>query len=163
MTKKDKDFNEFQENIPRDHPYVVLYLWIRRCHDLITANTDNNLLELSASQAQYHVLRILDDLGSVSMTEISKLLFRGKSNLTTLIDRMEKAGLVKRQPDAEDRRVLKIEMTTLGKETHDQVAEAHRAFLVDLFSDMNEEEIVQLNILLHKLAHSLGHTGSILP
>ncbi|MFZ7104256.1 MAG: MarR family winged helix-turn-helix transcriptional regulator [Peptococcaceae bacterium] len=163
MVREIKEITEFGENIPKDHPYVVLYLWLRRCHDLITVKTDNNLLELNISQAQYHVLRILDDLGAVSMTEISKLLFRGKSNLTTLIDRMEKAGLVKRQADEEDRRVLKIEMTPLGQEIHDQVAKLHRSFLVDLFSSLTEEEIKQLNDLLKKLGKSLGHTGNILP
>ena len=165
MKKKQNDGMKLEsiESIAKDHPYIILYLWIRRCHDIITTKTDNNLSELNISQAQYHVLRILDDLGAVCMTKISKNLFRRKSNLTTLIDRMEKAGLVRRCPNEEDRRVLKIEMTALGKEMHDKVAKMHRPFLVNLFNGLTDEEITQLNNLLEKLCRTLGYSGSILP
>lgn len=161
MMGEKKQGKETIPNIPLNHPSVHCYLLIRRCHDFLTAETDSNLASLGITQAQYHVLRILDDLGAINMSEISKLLFRGKSNLTTLIDRMEKAGLVERVPVEEDRRINKITMTKKGQEIHDSVAAEHRFFLFNLFKNMTEGEVQQLNGLLSRLAHHLKPKGYV--
>lgn len=161
MIDHKKQGKETDPNIPLNHPSVHCYLLIRRCHDFLTAETDNNLASLGITQAQYHVLRILDDLGAINMSEISKLLFRGKSNVTTLIDRMERADLVERVSVEEDRRINKITMTKKGQEIHDSVAEKHRIFLFKLFQNLTEEEVQQLNGLLSKLAHYLKPKGYV--
>lgn len=148
-------------SISAHHSSLQLYQLIRRCHDYITTETDSNLAGLDCTQAQYHVLRILDDLGSASMTEISKLLFRGKSNLTTLIDRMERLGLVKRIPLEGDRRVNHIVLTPKGKKVHDKVAKYHRAFILEKFKGLSEQEIKVLNYLLGKTARLLNPSGAV--
>jgi len=150
-----------QSNISFDHPKLRLYQLIRRCHDYITAETDKNLMALNSSQAQYQVLRILDDLQCVSMTKISKLLFRGKSSLTTLIDRMERAGLVERISVEEDRRINNIVITPKGKKLHDKVAKYHRVFILEKFSGLSEQEVDELLKLLRKTALTLNPEGEI--
>lgn len=159
--KLREDNDKFQEEISFDHPRLLLYQLIRRCHDYITAETDKNLASLGSTQAQYQVLRILDDLDSVSMTKISKLLFRGKSNLTTLIDRMERVGLVKRVALEEDRRVSNIAITPKGKRLHDKVAKYHRFFILETLKGLSDSEVSDLLLLLEKTAHSINPEGAI--
>ena len=159
---QESQVNEIlQPDISFDHPRLQLYQLIRRCHDYITTETDKNLISLGTTQAQYQVLRILDDLGSVSMTKISKLLFRGKSNLTTLIDRMERAGLVERVALKADRRVSNIAITQKGKRLHDRVAKYHRLFILEQLSALSDLEVEDLHRLLEKTAHSINPDGAI--
>lgn len=149
------------EEISYDHPVLLLYQLIRRCNDYITTETDKNLTILGSTQAQYQVLRILVDLNAVSMTKISKLLFRGKSNLTSLIDRMERSGLVERVSVEEDRRVSNIQITAKGKRLHDKVAKRHRSFILEKFKGLSDQEIEDLLQLLKKTAYVLNPDGVI--
>lgn len=171
MAKKrniSKEINDIKEidnisevDISFDHPRLLLYQLIRRCHDYITVETDKNLARLGSSQAQYQVLRILVDLHSVSMTEISRLLFRGKSNSTSLIDRMERAGLVERTHLKEDRRVSNIEITQKGRELHDKVAKYHRLFILEKFKGLSDQEVDDLLRLLGRTVHVLNPEGAV--
>jgi len=95
------------------------------------------------------------------MTKISKLLFRGKSNLTTLIDRMERAGLVQRVPLEQDRRVSNITITLKGKRLHDKVAKYHRSFILEQFNGLSDIDVDNLLQLLRKTAHSINPDGAI--
>jgi DNA-binding MarR family transcriptional regulator len=150
-----------ETDISFNHPRLQLYQLIRRCHDYITTETDKNLASLGSTQAQYQVLRILDDLETVSMTKISKLLFRGKSNLTTLIDRMERDGLVQRVTLQEDRRVSNIAITQKGKKLHDKVAKYHRLFILQKLDGLCDFEVDDLLKLLEKTAHIINPDGDI--
>lgn len=153
--------DNIEVDISFDHPRLQLYQLIRRCHDYITTETDKNLASLGSTQAQYQVLRILDDLDSVSMTKISKLLFRGKSNLTTLIDRMERVGLVQRVALEEDRRVSNISITPKGKRLHDKVAKHHRLFILEKLNGLSDSDVDDLLRLLGETVHSINPDGAI--
>ena len=66
--------------------------------------------------AQSGLLFLLKEQDGQSMTELSRVFHLDNSTVTGLIDRMEKAGLVKRRPDPADRRKQLIHITPLGIE-----------------------------------------------
>jgi DNA-binding MarR family transcriptional regulator len=66
--------------------------------------------------AQYNVLNLLS--GSppgLSQRELGDALVVDRSNVTGLLDRMEKAGWVKRSNDPVDRRVYRVSLTPAGR------------------------------------------------
>lgn len=66
--------------------------------------------------AQYNVLNVLESVPQgMSQRELSQVLVVDRSNVTGLLDRMEKAGWVKRADDPEDRRVYRVSLTTAGR------------------------------------------------
>ncbi len=66
--------------------------------------------------AQYNVLNVLEGAGEgMSQRALSELLVVDRSNVTGLIDRMEKNGWVKREDDPADRRVYRISLTKEGR------------------------------------------------
>ena len=72
-----------------------------------------NNYELTVSQ--FNVLLMLKVQGvdgRLNQTQLGSLVVSKRSGVSGLIDRMEQAGLVKRVPDPEDRRVNLVEMTT---------------------------------------------------
>lgn len=71
------------------------------------------------------------------------------------VDRLEKAGLVVRERDEEDRRVVYVALTDAGVELIEKVAAAHFANEENLLVGMTATERRQLGKLLSRLDRSL--------
>jgi DNA-binding MarR family transcriptional regulator len=107
--------------------------------------------------AQYNVLRILRGAGEHGACgrEIAGRLITAEPDITRLLDRMEKHGLILRRRDAKDRRFVTTRITPSGLETlaglDAPVAELHRK----KFARLSEAELMQLTALIDKLQGSL--------
>lgn len=64
---------------------------------------------------QLNVLKLLQAVGDLSLSELSRRMAAKNSTITGIIDRMAGAGLVTREQSAEDRRVWIIRMTDEGR------------------------------------------------
>jgi len=64
---------------------------------------------------QLNVLKMLQAIGELSLSELSKKMAATNSTVTGIVDRMVTAGLVVREQSADDRRVWKIKLTTQGR------------------------------------------------
>ena len=75
---------------------------------------------LGITGAQFNVLILLfaqTEDGTMSQSDLGRLLTVHRSNVTGLVDRLEAQGLVQRQDDQKDRRVHRIALTETGRET----------------------------------------------
>lgn len=61
------------------------------------------------------ILAVLWRRGDCTMTDLSRLLRVTKSNITFLVDRMEEQGMLRRLPDADDRRKILIHLSEQGR------------------------------------------------
>ena len=86
-----------------------------------------------------------------SAGELAKLSELSSGAMTNRLDRLEKAGLVKRLPDPDDRRGVLVELTKAGqgKWLESTGAEAAREALIA--TALNKSEKEQLNSLLRRL------------
>ena len=107
---------------------IQAYLEIRKTHDAIHRHVSRKLAQWGLSIPKYGVMMRLYDHGALYLTELSNLIFRGNSNITTLITRLERDGLVERF-NGEDRRVKKIRLTPKGQALIPKVISGYRAFL----------------------------------
>ncbi|MCL2560645.1 MAG: MarR family transcriptional regulator [Turicibacter sp.] len=76
--------------------------------------------------AQGRILYVLWEHGQLTITEIGKLTSLAKTTLTSMLDRMEAAGLIERVPDKNNRRQIFIVITDKAKayrEKYDQLSE----------------------------------------
>jgi len=68
------------------------------------------------SPSQFNVLKLLVDHGdSCTQIELSRKLIMHRSNLTGLLDRLEKRGLVQRRDAKSDRRAYNVVLTATGR------------------------------------------------
>jgi DNA-binding MarR family transcriptional regulator len=74
------------------------------------------------SQQQVRLLCAINSYGNVGMSELGRLTQLEKSNVSNLVDRLERRGLVTRTRDARDRRVTYAELTGDG---HELAARCH--------------------------------------
>ena len=81
------------------------------------------LLHMNAVQREHgtplshvQVLAMLQDAGTMSVSEISRRLGIAKPNITPLVDRLYECGYVDRQHDDGDRRVVNVVLLPAGEE-----------------------------------------------
>jgi DNA-binding MarR family transcriptional regulator len=85
------------------------------------------------------------------VTDFSGALMLTSSGTTKRLDRLEQAGLIKRDPDPDDRRGTLITLTAAGHRLIDSVTEAHLANERRLLDALTEAEQLRLADLLRKL------------
>ncbi len=97
-----------------------------------------------------YLLYIREDKGT-KMSSLGDELEMVKSGVTVLVDRMALAGLVKRRPDVEDRRIINVIVTEKGNQIMDEIFKLNSIFKLSPLDFMNEEEKEVLNNLLRKI------------
>jgi DNA-binding MarR family transcriptional regulator len=63
---------------------------------------------------QLTILKVLEQVGDMSLSEVSDRIRAQNSTVTGIIDRMEREGLAERVRSKEDRRVVRIHLTDKG-------------------------------------------------
>ena len=101
--------------------------------------------------SQFAVLEALYHLGHMTQGEISAKVLKSGSNMTTVIDNLERDGLVRRERDADDRRVIHVHLTEAGSEKIEAVLPGHISALVDEFKVLSASEQETLGELCKKL------------
>jgi len=127
------------------------FIKLTRCTNSVLARLAerNSIADLTYSQ--FAVLEALYHLGHMTQGEISAKILKSGSNMTTVIDNLERDGLVRRERDAKDRRVIHVHLTEAGKEKIEAVLPGHVAALVEEFSVLSAGEQQSLGELCKKL------------
>jgi DNA-binding MarR family transcriptional regulator len=102
---------------------------------------------------QYNVLRILRGSSPqpLSATDICSRMVTYDPDLTRLLDRLESAGMVKKERDAKDRRVVNVHITKLGRDTVESASEATRGRLHKELEGIGRSRLEQLADLLERV------------
>ena len=99
-------------------PEHQTYLALQRLALRLKDETDQFLKQEGLTGTQFNVLRILRGAGDTPLTcsEIAERLLNKDPDVTRLLDRMEKQGLVERVRSEQDRRVLLTHLSAQGQE-----------------------------------------------
>jgi DNA-binding MarR family transcriptional regulator len=100
-------------------------------------------------------LRIAGPPHRLSPTRLFKGLMLSSAGITSRIDRLESRGLVKRTPDAKDRRAVLVELTAAGRQLLDEAVAANTKSERVLLGKLSEKEVATLGKLLRKMLASL--------
>ena len=120
------------------------------------------LLPSSAQQVEFgmplshvQVLVMLDHRGSLSITEISNSFGIAKPNITPLVDRLIEEGLVMRERNSADRRVVNVVICEKGRE---RLADIYRDLCDNLFDwtrTLSSEDMAAFNGALETIVRLL--------
>jgi DNA-binding MarR family transcriptional regulator len=115
-------------------PEEEAFVSILRTGDALVRATESVLRNADVSPTQYNVMRILrGSPDGLPCSEIAKRLINRDPDVTRLLDRMEKRGLISRQRATTDRRVVVTKITPEGLAAlgalDEPVRNAHRATL----------------------------------
>ena len=107
--------------------------------------------ESGVTSSQLAVLEALWHLGPMKQCALAGKLLLSASNLTTVLDNLERDGLVRRDRDSNDRRVSITSITPAGEARLAGFFPQHVQRLVRAMSGLSECELVQLGDLCRKL------------
>ncbi|MGN1136388.1 MAG: MarR family transcriptional regulator [Oscillospiraceae bacterium] len=101
--------------------------------------------------AQGKILYALWQKDNISIIELSKLVGLANTTLTSMLDRMEEAGLIKRHPDPFDRRKNLIALTDKANSLHEKYEQVSQEMSEVYYKDFTEEEIADFERYLQRV------------
>lgn len=125
---------------------------LARASALSNAAGNAALAEFDLKVRSYSVLELAAVGGRTSQREIAEFLRLDPSQVVALVDKLQKAKLVEREPDQRDRRANVIVATALGLETLEKAREKVQATAHLLHSELTESERITLADLLRRTA-----------
>jgi len=127
-----------------------VFVALLRTADRLQWRATEMLKRHGLSPTQYNALRILRGAGpeGLACSEVGQRMINRDPDITRLLDRMERRGLIRRSREQKDRRVIKTRITPAGldllKSLNREVMEFHR----QLLGHMGEERLEHLMRLL---------------
>jgi DNA-binding MarR family transcriptional regulator len=121
-------------------------------------------LRYGVTPQQAAVIHLIHDIGGEAKpTEISLWLFRKRHSIHTIIERMEKAGILNKVRDNSRKNGVKVVLTEKGKRIHHQITkrDSLRCVMANLPSNKRIQLRSSLEILLAKARKEIGVEDSL--
>jgi len=96
-------------------------------------------------------LCMLEQYGAVSQRELADFVCVDPRNLVTVVDNLEKHGLLKRVPNPTDRRGYQMKITAKGKKVAEQIQAIRTKLEAEMLVVLTEQEKAMLHALLKKV------------
>lgn len=137
-------------------PFFTRYttsLWIRflRFNLISHKRLEANLEKLDLTPPQFYVLATIGYAGGLPFGEIGEKLMVTVSNLTGIVDRLEEKGLVVRDRDVRDRRVVRVRLTDKGTKLYKSTIPFFEKGVAEFFVPLTKAQQKELASLLRKL------------
>jgi MarR family transcriptional regulator, 2-MHQ and catechol-resistance regulon repressor len=148
---------EIKKKRPFELPEQEALLNILRTNDQFQNRFGRLFREHGLTSSQYNILRILRGEGKpLPCLEIADRLIQVVPAITGLIDRLEEAGMVRRERSETDRRIVNIEITAKALATLAQLDQPVIDLHKKLLGHLSRSELIELSRLLEKARESLG-------
>jgi len=128
-----------------------LFIKLMRAADSVGGRLQQGHASRGLTTSQFGVLESLLHLGPMCQKELGRKLLRSDSNVTTVLDNLEKRGLVTRVRSAEDRRFVEVQLTSEGRALIGAIFPEHAARVTALMSGLTQDEQRELARLCKKL------------
>jgi DNA-binding MarR family transcriptional regulator len=134
-----------------------LLVSLLRTGDVLHERFEQIIRPFNISMTQYNVLRILRGAEPTGRTcgEIGERMIAREPDVTRLLERMDKAGLIKRTRDSQDRRVVVTRITSGGLKLLDEMEPKLRE-LDGVLKPMGERKIETTLKLLDEVREHVG-------
>ena len=107
--------------------------------------------DFGVTESQFAVLEALYHLGPLSQGQLCQKILRSGSNVTTVVDNLERDGLVRRDRDEKDRRVQIVTLTHEGRTLLQAALPVHVRRITEIMSALTSNEQQELGRLCRKL------------
>lgn len=138
---------------------VELRVWLRllTCCNLLEGSVRQKLhQDFATTLPRFDVLaQLYREGGALSMGELSRRTMVSNGNITGLVGRLAREGLVERHPSASDRRVQMVRLTTEGRRQFEEQARKHRLWIGRMMGGLGPAELRDLLALLARLKESI--------
>ena len=157
MSKKSQGKAPLDEVVER---MVRLIAKVRKRQAAVTQTHGVTMLQFTAIQA-------LRQEGDINITQLSKKLHLNQSTVSSLIDRMERDGLVRRVQSSADRRAVRLRLTDKADDIGETLPDSPLVFfraLLDALSSEEQQALVKMLVKIESRFESeLSRLDSLFP
>ena len=114
---------------------------------------EKNIDEFNGSQGV--ILYSLWNNKELTIKEIGKITGLAKTSLTSMLDRMEEKGLIRRKDNSEDKRSIKIMLTDKAKELEKDYNDISNKMSNIFYKNFSDKEIKEIENYLERIISNL--------
>ncbi|MBN2239054.1 MAG: MarR family transcriptional regulator [Dehalococcoidales bacterium] len=145
-------------NIELENPVYNAFMLFMQTANAVQKLSDSTLYKkCGLSTSKYAVLQILEvSNGTMTPSEIARWILRERHNVTTLVSRMKREGLVEVEPSTTDRRSVNIILTEKGRKKLQEakpVAQSIVEKVMGPMSERNTNSLMKLLAIIRKSSH----------
>jgi|SRR5688572_12185380 len=146
---------------PPERTTLALSVWVRllKAHGLVLRELRRRVPEeLTLPQFDVLAQRSRREEG-MSPSELTRVLLVTAGNVTGIVNRLVRSGLVERRPVPADRRAVRVALTPRGRQVMARALPRHGRDVASILSALSERDLTQLRLLLGRLTHGLEGTA----
>lgn len=122
---------------------------------LYYARMQEKLAQVGLYRGQAPIMGLINTYDGMSQKEMAQALNLSPATVTVTLKRMEKAGLIVREMDTKDQRILRVHLSEQGKAMCQKGEEQCRNVSEELLNGFTEQEAAQLRGYLQRIAENM--------
>jgi DNA-binding MarR family transcriptional regulator len=152
---------ELKQKIPFASLEQEAYLALIRTADALQSQIESKLKDFGLTGTQYNALRILRGAGPEGLpcSDIGERMITRDPDVTRLLDRLQKRGLVKRARCQQDRRIIYGKITSAGLTLLKEIDVPLTKFGHEMLRHVNQEQLKELIDLLEHVRSGAANTS----
>lgn len=136
---------------------------LKRSTLMMSGAIDQELAPYDLTHPQFSILMMLKERNCTTAADLARETCNDTGAVTRMLDRLEAKDIVRRVRSVEDRRIVNIELTDLGKLVIDKMPVVAINVMNRYLREFSATEITQLKTLLRKLMQSNGEDIAKVP
>jgi DNA-binding MarR family transcriptional regulator len=143
------------QHLPWDNPRFRNWIALVRAEKAVVRELTRVLQPLNLKIAQLDVLMNLYRHPGMSQHDVARRLLVGRSNITMLLPQLEKQGLLRREGDPKDKRVMRLFLTAEGEALLMQALEAYTGLIDRVMAQSTTAECDQVGAVMDRISEML--------
>jgi len=116
----------------------------------------NELSKGRITLPQFLILGFLEKSGETNMSSLAHFMSVSTAAMTGTVDRLVNCGYVIREPEPTDRRIIKIKITSKGRDIIKKINCQRRQMIIDIFAKVSEHDRSDYLRVLTKIEEMLS-------
>ena len=127
------------------------FITLLRAAEAVSASVNERLAARRLTSSQFGVLEALLHLGPLCQGDLAGKLLRSGASVTSVVEGLEKRGLVIRQRTEEDKRFVRVALTGKGRKLIEEIFPGHAKAVAGRLAVLPAGEQEELRRLCRKL------------
>ena len=135
---------------------VAAHIRIRNLASQVNRVTERQLNKFGLSIARAGILIFLyDNEAGLPPSEIARLLGVSRANLTNMVEALQEQGLIKRETNKSDGRIVQLQLTPKGRSLCQEFVPVHFKLLGVFNSELTESDLQNFNLFVEKVRRGI--------
>jgi MarR family transcriptional regulator, multiple antibiotic resistance protein MarR len=117
---------------------------------------DIEMGKLGFTSAQWPILRLVATGATPTAADLCRQLNYDTGSMTRMLSRLERKGVIAREPSAEDRRIVRLHITPAGRKVYPKLRDVVMRVLNHLTADFSPDDVHAASVLLQRMRANLA-------